>query len=656
MSLSELLNTTETNDYLHHLTTLSLETLQAESGVLQTQSHHLTSSLTNLTHTSYPAFLRLHDTTSKLGASLSAFETSLDGLINSSLPELEEASLGWKDRTEGVLKERRKARGVLEVQDRLRDLLDVPILVDTCARNGFYKEALQLSSHVHSVASKHKDGPPLVLRSVLEEVDSKIRAMEHSLLATLYEPGRKLPALWKAVSFLRKMEAFDEEEEVALAFLTGRHQCLVSSLEPLQRDITRLLSTPASEDAGDLARTLKKYIDTWREGVYDLVTQFNSIFPPPGAPNSTLPPSSPLANSSFSAMSDSKDAGAATQILLHQYATHTIHTHLVPVLRSCLGLDRSVKTPPPPIPFQPLLNQLNYLSNAWARLGLDFRGILPRIFEDAVVVSFSSGMSQASESFIVTLAVLNPPPKSRQSTMLNGGMYMSRKAIPQKPLAISTMFKFSSTFHSMFSSTFPGFPTSSDGLASYSLASTPPTTISPTTTPISVPPSILTHTPPLATLLNTFIETLNTLRAVPATRAYDRVESALEDSILSIWEYPSKHVEGKDVQTKSGILFVIQNAVNSRTPPGEESEDARKARESEILDALRLGHVFLAVLVAWVRRALSEGVYGRGKVEVNGNDPDDHPDVDDEQETERRNDRIGIIIRDWEGWVRNLKV
>src|SRR5437016_3803175 len=46
--------------YLSNLTTFGLQELLAEPTTLQTQSHHLTSSLTSLTHTSYPTFLSLH--------------------------------------------------------------------------------------------------------------------------------------------------------------------------------------------------------------------------------------------------------------------------------------------------------------------------------------------------------------------------------------------------------------------------------------------------------------------------------------------------------------------------------------------------------------------------------------------------------------------
>ncbi|THU95280.1 Dor1-domain-containing protein [Dendrothele bispora CBS 962.96] len=240
---SSSVKTQASQAYLNHLTTLDLEILTAEPSALQTQSHHLTSSLTSLTHTSYPAFISLHDTTTALTSSLDSFCSSLGSLINDSLPALEEASSSWRDRTDTVLNERRKARVVLEQHDKIRDLLDIPLLIDTCVRNGYFSEALSLANHAKSVTASYSttsDKTPLILTSVLSEVHNSMNHMLVSLLSTLHEPNRKLPALWKAVNFLRKMDAFkapivepgekdkyvDLEEELALAFLSGRELCL----------------------------------------------------------------------------------------------------------------------------------------------------------------------------------------------------------------------------------------------------------------------------------------------------------------------------------------------------------------------------------------------------------------------------------------------
>lgn len=323
-TLAELLSppnpTSSATDYLENLPNLPLESLLTEPTTLATQSHHLTSSLTSLTHTSYPTFLSIHKSTTSLSSSLASLSSSLDGLLASSLPALETSAAGWKDRTEGALKDRRKARVVLEQHEKIRDLLDVPLLIDTCVRNGYFGEALALANHVGTLAQSTAR-PSLIIKSVLAEVQHSISQLLHTLLMTLREPNKKLPALWKAVNFLRKMDAFgvsipppsgssitnDEkhggkdasgEELVALAFLSSREACLKASLESHGRDIQRLANEGASgglkeRDQEDLSRHLKKYIDLWREGVYDIVSQYTTIFLDGQPASSSAPPKSP---------------------------------------------------------------------------------------------------------------------------------------------------------------------------------------------------------------------------------------------------------------------------------------------------------------------------------------------------------------------------
>ena len=75
------------------------------------------------------------------------------------------------------------------------------------------------------------------------------------------------------------------ERELALAFLTGH-------LEALNVALTSAEGEKCGLDAPDAwVRYMKKYIDTWREGVHDLLTQYVAIFlerPPTDLPPEDL--------------------------------------------------------------------------------------------------------------------------------------------------------------------------------------------------------------------------------------------------------------------------------------------------------------------------------------------------------------------------------
>ncbi|KZP15665.1 Dor1-domain-containing protein [Athelia psychrophila] len=447
--------------YLTELPNAPLTELLSTPQSLTTQAHTLTSSLTSLTHTSYPTFLSLHATTKSLTTTLSSLSTSLDALITESLPALENAAKEFKEKSgPEVLGERTKARVVLEQHDKLRDLLDVPVLIDTCVRNGMYSEALSLATHAStSLASLSSPTKPLPLAASLNaSISQSLRTMLSLLLSTLREPGpaRKLPALWKAVNFIRRMEVLDEEE-LALAFLSGRGP----SEEGKDSDAI---------DAEDVARFLKKYIDAWREGVYDIITQYSTIFLE--RPNGTSPlPSSP----------SSKIATAATAppspliyTLITTYASHAFTSLLLPTLQ------RHLSHTPAALPS--LLTQLTYCATAFARVGLDFRGLLQGLFGDAVKDNTGRDMRDASA-------------------------------------------KWSSSFHSAKRKT------SADWMIIPDQAKLPPTGKLSLQTPAHVPPQILAVYPPIAEYANALLVAFNSLRLLAPVEVMGELVSALDQSI-----------------------------------------------------------------------------------------------------------------------------
>ncbi|KAF9445289.1 Dor1-domain-containing protein [Macrolepiota fuliginosa MF-IS2] len=637
----QLLVASTSKGYLSHLATLPLTELVQEPVSLQTQSHHLTSSLTSFTHTSYPTFISLHKTTTALASSIESLSSSLNDLLETSLPSLEESTGAWKSRTEAVLRERNKARVVLEQHEKIRDLLDIPILIDTCVRNGYFGEALSLASHVTTLANrpddKHKDRlpPPVILTSVLSEVQHSIMQMHSSLLSTLYDPSRKLPALWKAVNFLRKMDAFgsnpsllrlgslphlkpirsssqdsptrgrcpepSSEEQLALAFLIGRESCLKTILETSRRDIQRLakevtaneLDTDTQDGSGsrtkskgkekelderekeDLARYLKKYIDSWREGVYDIITQYATIF----LERSSTHPETPT-------NTDDEDF-SRLHTLLRTYATRALSTHLFSIIRPSLPLLALSRLPS-------LLTQLTYCSTAFARLGLDFQFTLTAgggLFSTAILSIIKRDFDSASEKWIQRIR------KARGSTVKPGSRmsaYSPRAAagpaeLPSKWLVLPSL------------ATSPPVPPSSTKRGSGSNG------------PPHIPPQILASYPPLAELTNAVLGVLNGLRLL-----VPRHPGTVNGSSTTVSAEPRTQTEGvyellrmlDEIILTHGSSALVEylNLVMASLKDEDEEKVKVKEREERVVGAA--GRVFFDVFVVFVRRALVEGVYG----------------------------------------------
>ncbi|KAI0803272.1 Dor1-like family-domain-containing protein [Irpex lacteus] len=334
-----VLSKPEYSDYLTHLTDLPLPSLESEPSTLQSSSAQLTNALTTLCHTSYPTFLSLHTTTSTLSSSLGSLSSSLDSLL-SALPSLESSARTFAQETREIQKERRQATLVLEQHDKLYDVLSLPMLLDSCVRNHNYNEALLLSNHASSLLQRFPSNP--LIQSVKAECDARVQAMLGQLLSMLREPA-KLPALFRSVNFLRKMEKRKASEG------------------------------DKEKDKESYARFLKRYVDVWREGVYDVVTQYTTIFLDKAASTSSAPP-------------------ADLHILIRMFTTSQLQA-LLSLLRETLPLI------PDPAMLTSLLKQLTYCANSFARVGMDFKALLSPIFIDAVRGGITQELEDATASW-----------------------------------------------------------------------------------------------------------------------------------------------------------------------------------------------------------------------------------------------------------------
>jgi hypothetical protein len=507
------------------------------------------------------------------------------------LPALEEAAAGWKDRTETVLNDRSKARVVLEQHEKIRDLLDIPILIDTCVRNGYFAEALSLASHAKTLAgnaSSTSKSPPLILSSVLSEVHHSIMQMLLSLIATLYEPNRKLPALWKAINFLRKMDVFgpsspfasapqqtklfvplldvdkplnfianniSNEEQIALTFLVGRESCLKVTLEACGSDIFRLTQHNDLDDREkeDLARYLKRYIDLWREGVYDVITQYSTIFleKPSG---SQQPPIKSIIDLGQPAIGLEM---TRLHTLITTYASRTLTTHLLPLVSPCLPLLS--------LPLLPsLLTQLTYCSTAFARVGLDFRGILSLLFSHAVAEVMSHELRTAGDKFASKFQDLSTQ-KDRKFPLEPSKWLVTQAAVSSPPV-----------------------PNSPSSILSPSSTGSAP----------HIPPHIITSYPPLAEHTNSLLGILNNLRLLAPTNILHTLVRVLDDDILA--------------KGGEAVIKYVKAVFSENTSNGTILEEGVEidVHEKEDMVAMSTGNVYFSVFVPFIRRALVEGVYG----------------------------------------------
>ncbi|KAI0640270.1 Dor1-like family-domain-containing protein [Trametes polyzona] len=462
------LTSPDASSYISRLTALSLQELEAEPTELASSSAQLTNALTTLCYTSYPTFLSLHTTTSTLSSSLDALSNSLSSLL-SALPDLESGARTFAQDSRSLLASRRKAALVLEHHDKLHDVLSLPLLLETSVRNHNYSDALLLAQHAATLASRFPSNP--LVQSVKADCDARVHSMLAQLLRVLHEQA-KLPALFRAVGFLRKMEVLTEQE-LALAFLAGRSAYLDGSLRAVEVERKGLDGEGSVEREREIhARYLKRYVDAWREGVHDVVTQYTTIFL--DRPHGTARAPSEL------------------HVLLTTFTTVRVRD-LLDLLRETLPLVAD------PSLLSSLLTQLTYCATSFARVGMDFRAALAPLFVTAVRKGVTREFDDATEAWSKALEAEDTP------------KYRSRAAG-------SGRRKPSQLFLSPSAPSLPPIPTPAQLSA---IASSPP----------NVPPPLLASYPPLAVYTNSILSALNGLRLLAPASLLDDLLVALDAAL-----------------------------------------------------------------------------------------------------------------------------
>ncbi|WWD16818.1 hypothetical protein CI109_101250 [Kwoniella shandongensis] len=346
------LSTPAASSYLDQLLSLPLHDLVRQPSSISVEASTVESDLINLCFREYPTFISVHKCSSAVKSAFDDFSGSLGKLIGS-IPSLEDECRSFTSTTSSIQRVRGKAALVQEHQDKLQDLLELPQLMETCVRNGYYQEAMELLAHSRSLAQRYAN--IALVQDVAKEVEGILQLMLAQLLALLREPV-KLPALVKTVAFLRRLNAIDETE-LGLVFIASRYYNFRTQLAQIERDKT------------EPVRYLRKYIDLFREHVYDIIAQFTAIFldSPEALPHIT----------SF--------AHQAIAELVDLVGSH------IPRISSDSASMSSI------------LIQLGYCAMSFSRVGLDFSALISAPFASTSVSAFSQTLATSSHDFATIL-------------------------------------------------------------------------------------------------------------------------------------------------------------------------------------------------------------------------------------------------------------
>ncbi|CAG8447593.1 10770_t:CDS:1 [Acaulospora colombiana] len=365
-------------DYLNRLTSLSLESLKHEPTLVKDEELKIQKELAELSFREYKSCIHANSCSMKIDSSLDSLSVHLSELIFA-IPSLENVCTSFSRQTTQISEQRNKINTILEQHDSLLEILEIPQLMEICVRSGLYSEAMDLSGYVTGLISKYPAIP--LIKHIEQEVKQTTQIMLSKLI-TLLSQQIKLPGCLKVIGYLRRMEAFDEAE-LQLVFLLSRDtylQSLIRSLEKEKRDPVHYL---------------RKYIDTFREHFFDIVTQYRSIFSDDGTGVTPVYSSFTIPSPPSQWMSNEHSSSRHTIHATTVFSDYTIHVleQLTSALAEFTPLISDTSS------LSSILIQLMYCGMSLGRVGIDFRHLVTGYLETAVNGIISKMITDGTQEF-----------------------------------------------------------------------------------------------------------------------------------------------------------------------------------------------------------------------------------------------------------------
>lgn len=345
--------------YLAELGSLGADRLTIEPERVTEELNTVQSSTQELAFSNYKTFIQTSDCSKQIYNELATTEQHLQNLTTQ-MPGFLEKCEQFKTVAADISTHRRLTSLTLSKHTSLLEILELPQLMDTVVRNQHYDEALELHAYVTKLWKKHPEVK--ILEDISRNVTNSIKLMLQQLLALLRAPIQ-LPQCLKVISYLRRMDIF-EESELRLKFLQVRETWLQSVTNAVPRDDPYI----------HITRTM----EVMRVHLFDIVTQYRAIF------------------SDDSIMLDTPTQPCDNRLLFSSWLSRKIQEFLN-ILESDLEHDIGS--------IESLLGQAMYFGLSFSRVGYDFRPQLVPIFETAILkqldrtLNFDANVKLLTDSF-----------------------------------------------------------------------------------------------------------------------------------------------------------------------------------------------------------------------------------------------------------------
>ena len=358
--------------YLSELSSYGLDHLTHEPSRLEKDRSSIRDQTQDLAFHNYRTFIETADCSKGICQDFTKINENLDNVLET-LPNLSDQCNSFLKLSQEISTKRKANLLTLSRHSDLLELLEIPQLMETCVRNNYYDEALELITYVKRMEKKHASSIPVIAK-IVKDVELATQRMLKSLIQQL-RGQIGLPQCLRTIGYLRRLDYFTETE-LRIKFLQCRDTYLQYVLDQVPN--------------ADPQNHLTKIIEHYRVHLFDIITQYKAIFSDDDQFNL------------YSGINDSgnedEDQQPAESALFYNWVNEKIGQFLE-ILRMDLAKGSCA--------FDTVLSQCMYFGLSFSRVGADFRPLMVPIILNAIQTKFNNHCLRAKEQLNQTLGAFS---------------------------------------------------------------------------------------------------------------------------------------------------------------------------------------------------------------------------------------------------------